>query len=217
MKKYKHFIFDFDGVISDSCEVAMEKFNEIRTVHFPQLPVVKSKNDFAIVYAGALKNCLDRWIGSEGTRSFFNLHSKEMLSAVENISPFEGIISIVNSLGEQNVSIVTSSYSSAVESIMSKDSLYDKNTIYKILGRELSKSKTLKIKDILLELSLHSEDIVYIGDLESDILYCREIPVDIISVGYGYHPVNYLEKFQPTYLAESVNDLGLILSEMKIC
>lgn len=214
VKSYKHFIFDFDGVISDSCDLAIEKFNEIRDEFFPQLPRVESKNDMTVVYAGPLKSCLNNWIGQEGTKSFFNLHSQKMQEVSDTIHPFSGIVQVLNSLGKKNVSIVTSSYSLAVKNILSKDRSFNENIIYKIAGRELHQTKTEKIINTLTEIGLTKENAIYVGDLESDILYCQDVPIDIISVGYGYHPLEYLKNFKPTYFASSVSELGNLLNKM---
>lgn len=216
LKTYKHFIFDFDGVISDSYDLAVQKFNEIRNEKFPQLPQIQSKSDMAIVYAGSLKTCLNKWIGQEGTKEFFSIHSLRMQEASNSLKPYPGIIQVLNSLGVDNVSIVTSSYSEAVKNILSSDKLFDERVVYKIAGRELQQTKTLKILNILNELNLEKDDAVYVGDLESDILYCRDVPIDVISVGYGYHPGEYLQKFSPTYFANSINELRDILLKMSL-
>jgi phosphoglycolate phosphatase len=214
VKHYEHFIFDFDGVISDSYGLAVEKFNEIRNDFFPQLPKVETKNDMTIVYAGSLKTCLNKWIGQEGTKIFFDLHSKKMQEEAKTIQPFHGISQVLNSLGEKKISIVTSSYSQAVKNILSKDISFNENVIYKIAGRELHQTKTEKIINILTELGLNKDDAVYVGDLESDILYCRDVPIDILSVGYGYHPSEYLQNLNPTYFADSIIDLENLLNQM---
>jgi phosphoglycolate phosphatase-like HAD superfamily hydrolase len=213
-KTYKHFIFDFDGVVCDSLSLAIEKFNEIRQFHFPQLPIIKSKEDMILVFGGPLKKSLNRWIEQEGTSTFFNLHSAKMNENRQVLIPFIGIIEVLNSLGTGNVSIVTSSYSEAVEFILKKDSNYKKEIFYKIAGRELHQSKTEKISNILSELQISKEDAIYIGDLESDILYCRDVPIDIISVGYGYHPMQYLLQFKPTYIAPSITDLKSLINKI---
>lgn len=214
VKSYKHFIFDFDGVISDSYDLAVKNFNEIRSELYPQLPKIETKNDMTIVYAGSLKSCLNNWIGQEGTKSFFNHHSKRMQDISNTILPFSGIVQVLNSLGEKKVSIVTSSYSVAVKNILAKDNSFNENVIYKIAGRELHQTKTEKIINTLTEIGLTKEDAIYVGDLESDILYCQDVPIDIISVGYGYHPSEYLQNLKPTYFASSVTELGNLLNKM---
>lgn len=216
VRNYKHFIFDFDGVISDSYDLAVKKFNEVRDEMFPELPRVNSKEDMAIVYAGSLKTCLNKWIGQEGTKKFFDHHSKRMQEVANSIKPYPGVIDVLNSLGTKKISIVTSSYCEAVRNILSQECSFDESVIYKIAGRELHQSKTQKILSTLDELGLAKNDAVYIGDLESDILYCRAVPIDIISVGYGYHPTEYLKQFAPTYHVHSVFELGNLLNQMNL-
>ena len=57
-------------------------------------------------------------------------------------------------------------------------------------------------------------DALYIGDLASDVLYCRDVPVDIACVGYGYHPSSYLKKFSPEYILETVEDFAVFLQSL---
>lgn len=216
VKKYRHFFFDFDGVICDSLSIAIEVFNEIRNEFFPNLPLVSSRDDMVIVYGGQLKTCLDRWIGQDGTRKFFDLHSARMQAASRELKPFDGIVHVINDMGKNNVSIVTSSYSGTVREVLEKDLSFREDSVFRIAGRELHQPKAQKIIGILRELSLKKDDAVYIGDLESDILYCRDVPMDIVSVGYGYHPPEYLKSKNPTYYVNSVSELASLLSEMRL-
>lgn len=216
VRLYKHFIFDFDGVISDSLDLAMTHFNNIRKEFYPQLPEVKDQNDMAVVYGGSLKTCLNKWINQEGTINFFNIHSERMQKSADIINPFEEVIKILNTLGNGKVSIVTSSYSDAVRNILGKGKFFNENVLYKIAGRELHQTKTEKILNILKEVDISRGDAIYVGDLESDIKYCQDVPIDIISVGYGYHPFEYLKKFNPTYLVENTSELGILLNKMNL-
>ena len=213
-KKYQHVIFDFDGVICDSLAQAMKFFNEIREQRFPSLPHVKSKGDMAIVYSGPLKTSLTKWLTQEETREFFDLHSAAMARVAPSLNTFPGIVSVLAGLGPGRASIVTSAYSDAVRRILAGDSDFDASCLFKIAGRELRQPKTKKIHDILSELRLVPEGAVYVGDLESDILYCRDVPMDIIAVGYGYHPASYIATKGPTYLAETVEELGETLQQL---
>jgi hypothetical protein len=55
--------------------------------------------------------------------------------------------------------------------------------LHTVAGRERRQTKTEKIRELLNELELPNAGAVYVGDLESDILYCREVPLDVIAVG----------------------------------
>jgi phosphoglycolate phosphatase-like HAD superfamily hydrolase len=206
-KVYDHFIFDFDGVICDSLSLAIRAFNQIREAHFPGLPAVSGKQDMSVVYSGPLKTCLNRWLTDAEGKRFFDLHSAAMAQCADQLKSFAGMGRSLSMLGEQAVSIVTSAYSEAVRRVLAMDEEFDERCLYRIAGRELRQSKTQKIKDILESRGLSPEQAVYIGDLESDILYCRDVPIDIVSVGYGYHPYEYLRSKNATHCVGSVEEL----------
>lgn len=214
-KSYRHFIFDFDGVICDSLQFAIEEFNRIRQEHFPALPAVQGQPDMTIVYGGSLRTCLHGWLSEDDGKRFFDMHSAAMAARASSLSLFEGIAKTLTSLGSNGASIVTSAYSQAVMAILTKDPHFDRRCIYQIAGRELRQSKTEKIKKILSGLDLSANDAIYVGDLESDILYSSQVPIDIVAVGYGYHPLEYLSGKNPTFCVGSVKELNELLSELR--
>jgi phosphoglycolate phosphatase len=214
MKKYKHIFFDFDGVISNSTKIAIAKYQKIRNNHFPQLPLIEGKEGFNLVYSGLLKSSLDKWLGLNKSKDFFDLHSNEMKNSVNDIHVYDGIVELLNNLNDKSYSIITSSYSSAVINILTKDTLFDSSKIYKISGRELMKSKTEKIEQLLDELNLSKSEVIYVGDLESDIIYCKAVPIDIISVGYGYQTYDYLINKGATYTVRTLKDLKQLINKL---
>jgi phosphoglycolate phosphatase-like HAD superfamily hydrolase len=214
-RSYKHFFFDFDGVICDSLATAVEAFNAIRDTEYPQLPRISNPSeDMTIVYAGSLRTCLLPWLSEEDARRFFDLHSSRMAQLAPDLNIFSGVGAVLSLLNPKKCSIVTSAYSQAVQAILGKDAGFDADCLFKIAGRELRQTKTDKIRAILNELKLGAEDAVYVGDLESDILYCRDVPMDIISVSYGYHPRHYLARQRPDYLVGSVEELGALINQL---
>jgi phosphoglycolate phosphatase len=213
--KYRHFIFDFDGVICDSLSDAISCFNEVREEHFPILPSVAGREDMTMVYAGALKSCLGQWLSPEQNKEFFDKHSRKMETRANRLRAFTGITDVLTKCGHQGFSIVTSAYSEAVRTILRREGSFDESGLFTISGRELAMSKSQKIKDILTALELPATEAIYVGDLESDILYCNEVPIDIIAVGYGYHPYEYLREKKPTFAVASVEELGQLIEELR--
>jgi phosphoglycolate phosphatase len=213
-RRYQHVVFDFDGVICDSLNEAMRAFNAIRDARFPQLPRVESRDDMTLVYGGSLRTCLNAWLTPTETAEFFDLHSAQMVKVAATLRPFPGVARVLSNLGEGRVSIVTSAYSDAVLNILSTDADFDASCLHKIAGRELRMTKTDKINAVLAELGLSAADAVYVGDLESDILYCRAVPMDIIVTTYGYHPESYLADKGAAYLVSSVAELDALLTDL---
>lgn len=214
MKRYRHVLFDFDGVIADSLGLAIEAFNTIRDQHFLQLPRVTCQADMTVVYAGSLRASLFKWLSPDDSRRFFDLHSARMAEQAESLPIFPGIARSMSALGDKRASIVTSAYSQAVQRVLLRDTDFDENCLFEIAGRELHQPKTTKIQAILDRLGIRAEEAVYVGDLESDILYCRDVPMDIIAVGYGYHPSSYLKTKNPAYVAETVDELDALLVQV---
>ena len=210
----RHVLFDFDGVLCDSLSDAIQAFNSIRKDHFPQLPEVTGQEDMTTVYAGSLRTCLRPWLSEEDSKKFFDLHSAIMATRAPSLNTFPGIGQLLDGLGQNRFSIVTSAYSDAVLKVLAKDPDFDEAGPYEIAGRELRQTKTAKIMGILERLGIGSDEAVYVGDLESDILYCRDVPISIIAVGYGYHPTDYLAKKDPAYVVDSVAELNELLHRL---
>jgi phosphoglycolate phosphatase-like HAD superfamily hydrolase len=63
-------------------------------------------------------------------------------------------------------------------------------------------------------LGIGAAECLYVGDLESDVIYCRALPMDIVAVTYGYHPRSHLEQSGATWLADSVDELHWLISEV---
>lgn len=211
MNAYRHVLFDFDGVLCDSAQVAIAEFNRLRELKFPGLPELKSKEDLSAVYTGPLRTCLTRWLSDEDAKDFFDLHSTAMARRAEELATFPGIGSLLSELPHRGASIVTSAYSDAARRILSRDKNFDSRALFRIAGRELRRSKTEKIRDILTDLGLNAVDCLYVGDLESDILYCRDVPLDVAVVTYGYQARTHLEACKASYLVHSVQDLATLL------
>jgi phosphoglycolate phosphatase len=209
--QYRHVFFDFDGVLCDSLAAAMRRFNALRS-NFPTLPEVSTRDDMVTVYGGPLRTCLSRWLTPEQHKEFFDCHSELMSKTSGELMLFPEASDILNSLAPGCASVVTSAYADHVRTVLARASPpVDPERLYAIAGRDAKATKTAKIQALAAQLDIDLDECVYVGDLESDILYCRDVPIDIIAVTYGYHPRWHLEQCRPTYLVDSVADLRATL------
>lgn len=212
---YEHIIFDFDGVIADSFTIAKEELNKLITQQYPAIPHIDSRDDLTIVFSTILSQSLSRFGLTESqSKDFFNRHSAAMHDRAHEISPFKDALEAINSYLRGRCSIVTSAYSDAVQTILKKSGAYLDITFTHILGRELKRTKTEKIHDLLQTLGITAQQALYIGDLASDILYCKKVPIDILTVGYGYHPGWYLQSFSPDYHVKTPSELRHFLFQL---
>lgn len=210
----KHVIFDFDGVLCDSLAAATAALNQLRLQRFNALPEARTQDDMVTVYGGSLQTCMDEWLSKEDQRAFFDEHSAAMSKLATQLKPFPGIGRLLLSIGSEGSSIVSSAYGDAIKNVLGRDPEFDPRSIFRIAGRELRQTKTEKIRGILEARAIAADAAIYVGDLESDILYCRAVPLRIVSVTYGYHPRWHLARCGPDYLVDSVADLGRLLMRL---
>lgn len=202
------FIFDADGVLLDSLEQACDSFNQIAGVHFPGLPHVATKEDMVTVYPGPLKSSLRRFgLKQEQVKQFFELHTSAMLEIAHTVNPFDDVLSAIRRYAFGQCAIVSSALKETIEASLSRSREYTPGMFKFIRGREDGKDKATKIMEVLRDFGSGSDNAIYIGDMVSDILYCRSVPIKVAAVGYGYHPANYLLAFDPDMLFSNIGDL----------
>lgn len=210
MKAYQLLFLDFDGVISDSLAICMEEINRLRE-KFPTIPEVRTREDMAKVYSVELQHSLYPFgLNDEQTREFFDHHSRAMNRRAAEVKPFHEVVRALTLCNLPKI-IITSSYSEAVYTILRKCEVFHDDFVQGIYGREQHKTKTEKIRHVLSLFRVDVTEALFIGDLASDILYCRDVPIDVACVGYGYHPASYLQKFSPTCILETVEDFVVFL------
>ncbi|MCL5407318.1 MAG: HAD hydrolase-like protein [Patescibacteria group bacterium] len=213
MKTYRLLFLDFDGVISDSRTICIDEINRLRK-SFPTIPEVRSQEDMARVYSVELRHSLYPFgLDDEETREFFDQHSKAMNQRASEVEPFHKVVRALAFCNLPKV-IITSSYSEAVYTILQKCEVFRNEFVQGVYGREQHKTKTEKIRHALKLFRVDTMEALFIGDLASDVLYCRDVPIDIACVGYGYHPASYLRRFSPEYMIETVEDFEVFLQNL---
>lgn len=213
MKAYRLLFLDFDGVISDSRAICIDEINRLRE-NFPTIPEVRSQEDMVRIYSVELRHSLYPFgLNDEETRDFFDRHSKAMNQHAAKVEPFREVVQALTLCDLPKV-IITSSYSEAVYTILRKCEEFHDNFVQGVYGREQHKTKTEKIRHALGLFRVEMTEALYVGDLASDVLYCRDVPIDIACVGYGYHPASYLKKFSPEYMLKTVEDFVAFLQNL---
>lgn len=197
-------IFDADGVLLDSMSESCNVFNEIASEVFSLLPEVCCQNDLAHVYASELRPSLMRFGLTEAeARQFFTTHTERMLSRADQISAFHEVISAIAEALPGRCAIVSSSHQELIENVLAKSPSYREGMFYQIVGREGGGTKAQRIAELLQSTSTLKSEALYVGDMASDVIYCRGIGVPVACVGYGYHPVWHLKLFKPDYMFEN--------------
>jgi phosphoglycolate phosphatase len=164
-------------------------------------------------FSGPLKTSLNSWLTETETAAFFDAHSEGMRTRASTLQPFPGVHDLLRSLPASSASIVSSAYNDAIRSVLSGHNGTLPACIGTLCGRDRRLSKTEKIKEVLHAEKLEPTDAVYVGDLESDLLYCRSVPLECVLVTYGYHSPAYLRRIESDTraIADSVDELRVLL------
>ena len=208
-------MFDFDGVLCDSRASAVEEVEVLRRGDstFRQLPSPVQDGGFDELYRGELRHALMRFnLDEQASRRFFDAHAAAMRERTASLSAFEGVADILSWLGPARYVVITSAYSTAVVDVLQRAGVSVRKS--QVIGHEVRLTKTEKIRGVLQERGLNSSDAVYVGDLESDILYSRKIGVPCIAVAYGYHSEDVLEQSSPDFLCSDVAALHARLESL---
>jgi phosphoglycolate phosphatase len=73
------------------------------------------------------------------------------------------------------------------------------------------KGKKRKLSKILKRNGYKPSDAIYIGDEVRDVLACKAISLEVIAVTWGFETKSILEKSNPNYIVDSVDELSELL------
>lgn len=207
MKKLKVIIWDFDGVIVDSRELALELTQKLyegvteglhRVLHLGNIFVGLSKLKRKNISDNEEKDFLENSYWPRKTQLPL---IKDMTEVIQELS--KEYIMVINS----------SSWESFITKYLKKYNLL--HSFYKIYGKETSKSKEEKFKLILKELDVNANECVLITDTVGDVLEALLVDIKSIGVLWGYQQENHFASLEnKIILVKESADLINIVKEL---
>jgi len=183
-------IFDFDGVVVDSAEVALASFTEATGIQL-------SREYFE---THTIKSILkEQKIGLIRTYFLVRKSSKRYGEKIDSIRAVPGIEDLLRSLvGDFTLAIVTSNSHQNTTFLLKKFGLFDFfEQIITDVGL-FGKKKVLR---------RFPPDSVYIGDEVRDVECCRKVGMRSISTSWGYDSKKLLKEAGAECIVDSVGEL----------
>lgn len=175
----KLFIFDFDGVLCNSTRIAYAMHNYL-CGNFGLPKVYDKKSYFKTIDGNSISNYLDN-----KTKEEYNfLHRELMFQNLKKTKLFKDV-NLILKIKNFNFCIVSSNYEKTIHGVFDKYPKFSDKIQY-ILGRETLGIKKDKVNYLCKLFKVNKEDVIYVGDTYSDILFCQEIGINILVVDYGY-------------------------------
>jgi phosphoglycolate phosphatase len=209
----KYVVFDFDGTIVDSKELGFHllndlsdkyRFNKISRSELDSLTKLPIKDRLKILNIPFYK-----------VPSMVLDLKKNYKTIIQTIKPFDGIKEVVVSLKEQGIqSIIISS--NTVQNITEFLIANDLNIFDNIYSQKNIFGKHRSIQGLLRYLNIKNKDIIYIGDELRDIVACKRVNVQIISVTWGIDSFELLQKACPDYIVHQPIEILEVIKSRKI-
>ena len=200
----KTIIFDFDGVIHDTYEMAYQINLEISDVDLTR----EQHRDF---FNGNMfeRVIIDKDKEKAESDKFYALQNEafKYLKIDENI--------------RENLEKLAKDYSLFIISSNQEDALntYFQNNnfthIFKeLLGAEIHQSKVEKFKYLFEKYNLIADDCIFVTDTLGDILEGNKVGIRTVAVDFGFHKRDRLEKGNPFKIVSSFDEVVKTIKEI---
>ncbi|MBT2690592.1 HAD-IA family hydrolase [Bacillus sp. ISL-47] len=200
----KHVIFDFDGTIADSKEVFISAWNSMA-----------DKHNFKRINLKELDALRKMTIRERSEKLNFPLYKMPLIipvfykryqQTIQDIQIFPQMKNVLDVLNERGIqtAIISSNSEDNITTFLVRNEIKGVTNIFcssRIFGKD-----TL-IRRYLKQNNLKSEEVIYVGDEQRDIIACKKAGIKVIWVGWGYDAVEVVKAAKPDYKVYEPNDI----------
>lgn len=200
----KHILFDFDGTIADSEQVALCIMNEMAEKHgFRHVTPEDVDRLRRMTIADRFRELGLPLRKLPGWAKEYNELFQE---AVLKVDPFPGMPELLAKLHEKGygISILSSNAEDNIRRFLQRHNL---GFIQDVRCSHHVFSKDRMIKRLVRRYKLRQEDVVYVGDEHRDVVACKRAGVRVIWVNWGFDGVEAVAPEKPDFIAEQPSDI----------
>ena len=211
-KVIKHIIFDFDGTVADSIDLALKVGNEIAKKHnFNQLTMdgFREMNNYPIKERSKKMGIPLYRLPALSVEFLFRYRQ-----LIHSLKVFDGIKDVIMELSKEGyyLSIVSSNSVENIKFFLKNNQLEVFNNIISsnnLFGKNQSISKYMR------KYKISPDELIYIGDELRDIEACKKTSVKIISVVWGFDSLELLKSGNPDCIAKNPEDILSAINKFK--
>lgn len=196
--KYKAVIFDLDGTLLDTIEDIKITMNKaLARYDYPQF----STEEYKYFVGKGVDNLIKQVIkaGRIDNRAFDNLkrdyYEIYQEQSIINTKIYDGINELILKLKEMNISVNVLSNKPHVQTIDVIHHYFEKGTFDLVYGKKeefLPKPDASSALDLINSLNIKPEEVLYIGDTETDMLTAKNSGFYSVGVLWGFRKENEL-------------------------
>lgn len=210
----RHILFDFDGTIADSEQVALGIMNILADRHgFPRVTPEAVDRLRRMTIADRFRELGLPLRRLPGWAKEYNDLFQE---AVLKVDPFPGMPELLRCLHESGygISILSSNAEHNIRRFLDRHQL---GFIEDIRCSHRVFSKDRMIRRMMRRYRLRHEDVVYVGDEHRDVVACKRAGVRVIWVNWGFDGVEAVAPENPDFIAQAPSDiLGFVGERLEL-
>lgn len=201
---YQQILFDFDGTIVDSLDLALRILNRMaEKYHYPAV----TEADMQTLKSLPLNERFQK-IG-------FPLHKVPAMTVecaslyrreIAGLKPVPGIRDLFDTLKAEgcSLSVLSSNSEENIAEFFRRNGMEQFDHIFSsnnLFGKEKS------IRKFLRRFGISAEELLYVGDELRDLDACRAAGVRVAAVTWGYDPLPLLQSGKPDFIARTPADV----------
>jgi phosphoglycolate phosphatase len=197
-------VFDFDGVILDSFQVASEVFKTMHKKY--QLPHFANENLLELFDGNIFKKYEELGMSDERIREF-KIDFKELFeNEYQKLALFEGVKECITALSDTlELMILSSNHSDSIRRMLDTEGISGYFT--QVLGSEIPGTKRDKLVAFIAETGIDPGTLYFVTDTAGDIREVEGLGIHTVAVSWGYHPAERLSASNPEIIVHSVSEL----------
>ena len=209
----KYIIFDFDGTIANSRNLAIDLYNElaekygygkIETKEVQYLSTLTIKERLGALQVPFYK--------LPGLVMEMKHNYKESINSLKANDGIQALIHDLKNEGYQ-LCIISSNSNAIIDNFLANNNVNGFDHVY--CTRNLF-GKHVLIDRFLKKHNIQKQDVIYVGDEFRDIEACKKSKVKIISVTWGYDSEELLSKGDPDYVIHHPKELLHLMQQLKV-
>lgn len=207
----KVIIFDFDGTLADTLETLLAITNRLAAEFgYPHIDLEAVRT---------LQRLSSRDIIRQSRIPIFKIPfllrrlKADLQQEIHQVSLFPGIAEALKEMHQQGhiLGIVTSNSTDNVNTFLDTHQLGHLFTF--VCSGTTIFGKHRVIRRILKQQGFDEDQVIYVGDETRDIESAGKIPIQIISVTWGFNTRQVLAQYQPDYLVDTPHELARIVCD----
>ena len=205
-EKRKIILFDFDGVIADSFDIAFE-VNKIID------PKIVSEKDYRKLFDGNIVEWAIKSTPKEELERLDREFWKRYIPQMKKVKIFTGMKKVIAELAKTyTLLIISSTIISPIRDFLKRNNIY--SYFDNIVGSNfIDANKTERMKMVFKKYGVGLKDCLFITDTLGDIKEAGSLSVQSVGVNWGFQEKENLLKGKPFSIAEKPEELLDIVAD----